>query len=168
MRINFNYSIKLNLIYTTNQDYIMLEHYSSYPSPTGHEAADEIVSDIICSKTNMYLISFTKKDEKKIYDVAYNIISNNPPMYSLTAWYMGGKQEYVDMVINTIINKNKKAKSSKRKIRAIIKTLGFLYRIYRITQERMYAPGGKFEIESSLIWNPILKNPNTPPRPPFS
>lgn len=164
MRIKFNYSIKLNLIYTNNQDYIMLDQLSHEPSPTGHEAVDEIVSDIICSRKNMYLISFTEKDKKKLYDISYKIISKNPPIYSYTCWIMGGKEEYVDMTINAFINIEK----SKKYIRSIIKTLGFLYRIYRNTQERMYAPGGKFEIESSLIWNPILKNPNTPPPPPFS
>ncbi len=129
----------------------MLDYISTYPSPTGHNAADEIVNIIINYRTPVINISSIENYKKILHDISYKIVCKNPPLYSYAAWCTGGKEEYVNMVIDKI-------KSSKNKIKAIIKTLGFLYRIYRNSQERLYAPGGSFETEHSLIWNPILND----------
>lgn len=128
----------------------MLDYLSTYPSPKGDRAANEIVNIIINYRTNAINISSTEKYKKILYDTSYKIVCKTPPLYSYAAWCTGGKEEFVELVINKI-------KSSKKKIKAIIKTLGFLYRIYRNSQERLYAPGGSFETKQSLIWNPILK-----------
>ena len=83
-----------------------------------------------------------------------NILLKDDPQYSYTAWILGAKDNYVDRIVTYL----KKRIKSRKKIKACIKTIALLFLLYRETLERIYQPGGVFETQSSLQWNPMLQS----------
>jgi len=129
--------------------------------PEPGEATTDIVDYILGNKHKYPNIRIFDKDI--LTHITFDYYSNNRPLWSLAAWYMGGMEDYADIVTT----KYHKKCTSRKKIKAIIKTCALLYLYYRNTIEKRYMPGGAFETEKALIWNPIL-NPNRPTPPPPS
>ncbi len=127
--------------------------------PEPQEATGDIVNYILRNKHKYKKVSIFDKDV--LTQITFNYYSNNRPLWSLAAWYMGGMEDCADIVIT----KHYKKYISRRKILSIIKTCTLLYLQYRHTMEKRYMPGGAFETEKALVWNPIL-NPNKPPNLP--
>ena len=137
----------------------MLEQLGEQMPPEPGEATTDIVDYILVNKHKYPNIPIF--DRNILTQITFDYYSNNRPLWSLAAWYMGGMKDYADIVIT----KYHKKYTSRKKIRAIVKTCALLYLHYRDTVEKLYMPGGAFETEKALEWNPIL-NPNQPPNNP--
>ena len=147
----------------------MLDQMSTYSAPKGMAAAKEVVQSIrywsnIQWRNSKYAhlkTEFLKKENMEIIlSTALAVLTKNPPIYSLAAWSVGGCDEYCEDVVEAFANKI----IVKRRLRGILRTCALLSRIYSDVVEKRYVPGGVFETEGSLFWNPLLKA-NFPPRP---
>ena len=146
----------------------MLDQLSNEPSPQGHEAAISITNTIkrlnnrkirkILNMYNQSIQSKVKSTTEPFFTEALNLVIKEPPQFSLAAWYMGGENDYCIRVIDICYNKYVIRKLRLRKIRGIIRSLALIKRIYDDTIERYYMPGGIFETNAALIWNPIIKD----------
>lgn len=146
----------------------MLDQLSNEPSPLGSEAATSITNTIkrinnrktrkILNIYNQSIQSKVKSTTEPFFTEALNLVIKDPPQFSLAAWYMGGENDYCVRVIDICYNKYVIRKLRLRKIRGIIRSLALIKRIYDDTIERYYMPGGIFETNAALIWNPIIKN----------
>ena len=133
----------------------MMEQYSYYPAPEPGVASLEISGYI---KWNSMLIpqysELVKKTKEEVFtETAFKYYSQNTPEWSMAAWYSGGMKEYAEETIRIFVRK----KNRLMKLRGILKSCVFLYLCYKDAIERRYKPGGVFEKEASLIWNPILQ-----------
>ncbi len=90
----------------------------------------------------------------KLNDMVCAIITKDDPQCSNAGWLCYGINHYASSVLDLLI----KRKKARKKIRAFIKTIAWLYLIFRDGLEKRYKPGGIFETEMSLIWNPILQS----------
>lgn len=146
----------------------MLDQLSNEPSPQGNEAANSITSTIkrrnnektraILNMYNQSIKSKVKSTTEPFFTEALNLIIKEPPQFSLAAWYMGGEYDYCVRVIDICYNKYVIRKLRLRKIKGILRSLALIRRIYDDTLERYYMPGGVFETNAALIWNPIIKD----------
>jgi len=146
----------------------MLDQLSNEPSPLGSEAATSITNTIkrinnrktrkILNIYNQSIQSKVKSTTEPFFTEALNLVIKDPPQFSLAAWYMGGENDYCVRVIDICYNKYVIRKLRLRKIRGIIRSLALIKRIYDDTIERYYMPGGIFETNAALIWNPIIKD----------
>ena len=146
----------------------MLDQLSNEPSPQGHEAATSITNTIkrlnnrkirkILNMYNQSIQSKVKSTTEPFFTEALNLVIKEPPQFSLAAWYMGGENDYCIRVIDICYNKYVIRKLRLRKIRGILRSLALIKRIYDDTLERYYMPGGIFETNAALIWNPIIKD----------
>lgn len=146
----------------------MLDQLSNEPSPLGNEAATSITNTIkrinnrktrkILNMYNQSIQSKVKSTTEPFFTEALNLVIKDPPQFSLAAWYMGGENDYCVRVIDICYNKYVIRKLRLRKIRGIIRSLALIKRIYDDTIERYYMPGGIFETNAALIWNPIIKD----------
>ena len=146
----------------------MLDQLSNEPSPLGNEAATSITNTIkrinnrktrkILNIYNQSIQSKVKSTTEPFFTEALNLVIKDPPQFSLAAWYMGGENDYCVRVIDICYNKYVIRKLRLRKIRGIIRSLALIKRIYDDTIERYYMPGGIFETNAALIWNPIIKD----------
>ena len=146
----------------------MLDQLSNEPSPQGNEAANSITSTIkrrnnektrtILNMYNQSIKSKVKSTTEPFFTEALNLIIKEPPQFSLAAWYMGGEDDYCVRVIDICYNKYVIRKLRIRKIKGILRSLALIRRIYDDTLERYYMPGGVFETNAALIWNPIIKD----------
>ena len=146
----------------------MLDQLSNEPSPLGNEAATSITNTIkrinnrktrkILNMYNQSIQSKVKSTTEPFFTEALNLVIKDPPQFSLAAWYMGGENDYCVRVIDICYNKYVIRKLRLRKIRGIIRSLALIKRIYDDTLERYYMPGGIFETNAALIWNPIIKD----------
>tara|TARA_A100001015_G_scaffold78356_1_gene86939 strand:+ start:101 stop:553 length:453 start_codon:yes stop_codon:yes gene_type:complete len=146
----------------------MLDQLSNEPSPQGHEAAISITNTIkrlnnrkirkILNMYNQSIQSKVKSTTEPFFTEALNLVIKEPPQFSLAAWYMGGENDYCIRVIDICYNKYVIRKLRLRKIRGILRSLALIKRIYDDTLERYYMPGGIFETNAALIWNPIIKD----------
>ena len=146
----------------------MLDQLSNEPSPQGNEAANSITNTIkrrnnektrtILNMYNQSIKSKVKSTTEPFFTAALNLIIKDPPQFSLAAWYMGGEYDYCVRVIDICYNKYVIRKLRIRKIKGILRSLALIRRIYDDTLERYYMPGGVFETNAALIWNPIIKD----------
>ena len=146
----------------------MLDQLSNEPSPQGNEAANSITNTIkrrnnektrtILNMYNQSIKSKVKSTTEPFFTEALNLIIKEPPQFSLAAWYMGGEYDYCVRVIDICYNKYVIRKLRIRKIKGILRSLALIRRIYDDTLERYYMPGGVFETNAALIWNPIIKD----------
>ena len=107
---------------------------------------------------NQSIHSKVKSTTEPFFTEALNLVIKEPPQFSLAAWYMGGENDYCVRVIDICYNKYVIRKLRLRKIRGILRSLALIKRIYDDTLERYYMPGGIFETNAALIWNPIIKD----------
>jgi hypothetical protein len=84
--------------------------------------------------------------------VVYRMLLRDDPQYSYAAWVAGAMDEYV-AELDTFLQRRKRARW---KIKSYLKTLSRLLIIYRRAVETRYKPGGAFETQMSLVWNPVL------------
>ena len=131
----------------------MMEQFGNEPAPCAEVAAEDIKMYIFTNK-HRYLKNYSY-DSKQIEEIAYKHYSKYFPPFSLAAYYSGGMIVYANEVVKKYI--------AKKRLKNLIKNCALLYMIYRRIQERMYAPGGKFEKEASERWkeyiwcsNPII------------
>ena len=146
----------------------MLDQLSNEPSPLGSEAATSITNTIkrinnrktrkILNIYNQFIQSKVKSTTEPFFTEALNLVIKDPPQFSLAAWYMGGENDYCVRVIDICYNKYVIRKLRIRKIKGILRSLALIRRIYDDTLERYYMPGGVFETNAALIWNPIIKD----------
>ena len=145
----------------------MLDQLSNYPSPQGHEAAHLINSQLnrainlpsnIRNEKFNEILKFNDVSNLPFFKEALNLVIEEPPQFSLAAWHMGGEGDYCKRVLNICYEKCVLKKKRQRKLRGIIRTIALVKRLYDDTLERYYMPGGKFETNASIIWNPIMKN----------
>ena len=148
----------------------MLDQMSDYPAPKGMAAAKEVVQSIRYWSNSEWRNSnhahlkteFLKKENMEIVlSTALAVLTKNPPLYSLAAWSVGGSDNYCNDVIEAFANKI----IVKRRLRGILRTCALLSRIYSDVVEERYVPGGVFETEGALLWNPLLKADFPPPPP---
>ena len=147
----------------------MLDQLSNYPSPQGHEAAS-LISSHINSISNIRSTNRNKKfneilktsnvSNTTFFNEALKLVIEEPPQFSLAAWHMGGEEDYCNRVLNICYEKYVIKKQRIRKLRGIIRTIALIKRLYDDTLERYYQPGGGFETNAALIWNPIMKIDN--------
>jgi len=145
----------------------MLDQLSNYPAPQGHEAAS-LISSHINSISNIRSNNRSKKFNEILkmsnvsnitfFNEALKLVIEEPPQFSLAAWHMGGEEDYSNRVLNICYDIYVIRKQRIRKLRGIIRTIALIKRLYDDTLERYYKPGGGFETNAALIWNPIMKN----------
>ena len=139
----------------------MLEQLGDLMPPEPGEASSDIVNRLTIDNYRDFKTKHSCIDMNKLYQITFNYYSNNRPQWSLAAWYMGGIDDYCEIVMDKYIKYYK----ARHKIISIIKTCSLLYLHYRNTMEIMYMPGGSFEKKKAREWNPIL-NPNKLPQVP--
>ena len=137
----------------------MLDHLSEYPSPKGMDAVHDILNSL---QYPIERIKSYKKDENIFKKIALDIVTKTPPRCSYAGWVMGELHDYMDKTIHIY----KKKILLLRKFKGIIKSIVFINLLYKESLERYYAPNGKFETYSSILWNPILNHPDKPPPSP--
>ena len=127
----------------------MLDHYGSFPAPDKIDASSDITNRIIQIK------SITQQTEiDKIRECARYIYDSSPPLFSYTALYMGGMDHYIELTLFEY----KRKRILRRKVYGLFKTCARLITLHRNTCEKIYEPGGQFENEMSLYWNPIFRS----------
>ena len=90
----------------------------------------------------------------KLNEMVCASIMKDDPQCSNAGRLFHGINHYASSVLDFLI----KRKKARKKIKAFIKTTAWLYLIFRDGLEKRYKPGGIFETEMSLIWNPILQS----------
>ena len=139
----------------------MLEQLSYESSPQGHEAASSITQNIIRKNNHKTkeIIKMCNKPQDKypFFNEALKLVVEDPPQFSLAAWYMGGEDDYIKRVIDICYEKCVLKRHRLKKLRGIIRTIALIKRLYDDTLQRYYLPGGKFETNAASIWNPIMK-----------
>jgi|TARA_Y200000002_G_scaffold367705_1_gene360017 hypothetical protein len=140
----------------------MLDHLSEYPSPKGMAAVKDILNSL--KETPLESNKSYKKDKNILKKIALDIVIKTPPRCSYTGWIMGELDDYTYKTIHIY----KKKILLLRKFKGIIKSIVFINLLYKESLERYYAPNGKFERYSAILWNPILNNPDKPPPTPHT
>ena len=142
----------------------MLDQLSYYPSPQGNEAASDIEYDIDRRKNYNNKIKEiikaykSQKKELPFFTEAMDLLVQEPPEFSLSAWHMGGMRNYADRVVEISYEKYIIKKQRMKKLRGLIRTIALVKRIYDDTLQRYYMPGGVFETNAAYLWNPVMKN----------
>lgn len=129
----------------------MMDYMSYFSVPGIDECKRDVINYI---KNNNDKINFSKINEELIRKECDKYFENNTPHCSLAGWYSFGIKDCAKEVEKMFINK----KTRLRKLRSILKTCVYMFLWYKETIEKRYIPGGVFEREMSLIWNPIINN----------
>ena len=146
----------------------MLDQMSEYPAPKGKAAAAEVVQDIrwwsaikwhTSGYAHLHLSLSAPESEPTLFATALDILTKDPPQYSLAAWSVGGCEDYTEKVMKAMDAKV----IPRRRLRGLLRTLALLSRIYSDTVEKRYAPEGAHETAAALQWNPLLRKPPPPP-----
>ena len=124
----------------------MMEQLGNEPAPCAAVAAEDIKMYIFTNKRK-YLTKY-RYDSNQIQKLAYKYYSKFFPSFSLAAYYSGGMVVYADEVVKKYI--------AIKRLKNIIKNCALLYMIFRRSQEKIYAPGGKFEKEASERWKEYI------------
>lgn len=90
----------------------------------------------------------------KLNDMVCAAITKDDPQCSNAGWIIYGIELYASSVLDFL----NKRKTARKKIKSFIKTIAWLYLIFRDGLEKRYKPGGTFETEMTFIWNPILQS----------
>ena len=143
-----------------------MDQLGNAPAPPPSEAAGDITDYIMTHQHKYPYIKVFRKD--KIYKIALDYYTKYTPQWSAASYLMSRMEEYTTPIANQY---HKSCNNIKRKIRGILRSCALLYLMYRCTLEKRYMPGGAFENEASLTWNPILNSsraclPEPPPNSP--
>lgn len=129
----------------------MMEQCGDLPFPGISSGTDDVLMHIHFSDSqykNEYGIS-----RNKVKDHVRNMLQRDNPQYSYASWIIGGCNHYVKEIRDFL----ERRKQARHKIKCYVKTCAFMYLIYIHVLEKRYKPGGLFETEMSLKWNPLLK-----------
>jgi hypothetical protein len=133
----------------------MWDQMSNEPRPSNNECAMDVVWTILHTKCLRYTPYNVNNIKYRVLLKKGNELMKKVPDYSLTCWYMGGREDLLKEMEIWLMDRNTKLR---RKIKGLLKSLSILYILYKETLERYYLPGGKFEEKASLEWNPRLAN----------
>ena len=137
----------------------MLDSMSYNPGPTRKAACTEVYNslrvwtgpprlrDLLKQRSNIYIKDVIRK-------VVFSYEEGG--LGSQAGWLYCAKSEVENKVINIIRTYTKR----RNHIITIIKCIGAFSLLYKKVIEKRYAPGGVFETECALQWNPVLMDPN--------
>ena len=128
----------------------MLDMMSYNPGPTREGATTEVYSELRYDYPSIYPPYLKSVVKKVVYSYEEGGLGSE------AGWLVGYKKDVLDKVHGILKNFAKR----KRHIIVLIRCIGVLCVMYKKIVEKRYAPGGIFEQEAALEWNPLLLNLN--------